>query len=183
MGMSAIDFAAMLAHEKKRARAKSGAASTPRKQTRATGATGGGAAHTDAEGVGAHGIWGDQCRPTLLDVTSDHNAVTSRVRYCDAFLSGHEQAAVIAAIDGHGAEEWLQLPKRRLLNLGGVPHPSGMIAEELPCWLGDGEDCAAHMLARLQDLGVFKKDSPPDQVGVVPMPSPSPCLLHSLSRR
>ena len=41
--------------------------------------------------------------------------------------------------------------------VSGVPHPSGMIAEELPSWLN------APVLARLLDLEVFES-GPPDQV-------------------
>eukprot|EP00928_Gymnodinium_smaydae_P050379 TRINITY_DN3393_c0_g1_i1.p2 TRINITY_DN3393_c0_g1~~TRINITY_DN3393_c0_g1_i1.p2 ORF type:complete len:224 (-),score=37.00 TRINITY_DN3393_c0_g1_i1:252-923(-) len=53
----------------------------------------------------------------------------------------------------------LALPKRRLLNLGGVPHPDGMIAEALPEWL-----LTSPALARLRDAGVFPAGMEPNQV-------------------
>ena len=31
--------------------------------------------------------------------------------------------------------KWTQLLNRRLINYGGVPHPNGMLAEEIPEWL------------------------------------------------
>nr|XP_054758427.1 alpha-ketoglutarate-dependent dioxygenase alkB homolog 6-like isoform X2 [Lytechinus pictus] len=44
--------------------------------------------------------------------------------------------------------KWTQLSNRRLQNWGGLPHPKGMIAEEVPKWL----DVYANKIA---ELGVF----------------------------
>ena len=72
--------------------------------------------------------------------------------YCDDFVSASEEASLLAAAAAAGADGdaeacWATLPRRRLLSLGGVPHPSGMIAAALPAWL-------APVTARLRDGGV-----------------------------
>lgn len=72
----------------------------------------------------------------------------ARLRYQRAFLTPAEQDAFQAActppplagpVGSSSAarrhRQWLTLPKRTLLLLGGVPHPSGMIAEPLPAWV------------------------------------------------
>lgn len=38
-------------------------------------------------------------------------------------------------VDNTPKPKWTQLSNRRVINYGGVPHPNGMIAEELPEWL------------------------------------------------
>ena len=45
------------------------------------------------------------------------------ISYCGGFLSPQEQAALTSAIDAIPQRDWALLPKRRLLNLGGVPFP------------------------------------------------------------
>lgn len=40
---------------------------------------------------------------------------------------------------GGGGGEWKDLNKRRLQIHGGTPHPSGMVEEELPAFLQEGE--------------------------------------------
>lgn len=40
-------------------------------------------------------------------------------------------------VDNAPKPKWTQLSNRRVINYGGVPHPNGMIAEELPKWLKD----------------------------------------------
>ena len=52
---------------------------------------------------------------------------------------------------------WAALTNRRLLNCGGVPHPSGMYGEALPEWF-------ASVSERLVTTGVFDTSSPPNQV-------------------
>lgn len=155
--MPAIDFAAIMAHEKKRAK------ELVTRGARASGAAGDQSSDPGSALVGgptAAPIWVGRARPQLDDVSGQG---ISRIRFCPDFLTAQEQMAVVAAITSqHAKEEWLQLPARRLLNLGGVPHPSGMIAEELPPWL-DTHD-GVRVLARLSDLGVFDEASMPDQV-------------------
>ncbi len=52
---------------------------------------------------------------------------------------------------------WRALPRRRLGNYGGVPHPGGLLEEALPPWL-------ARLVAKLVARGVFPADAPPNQV-------------------
>jgi hypothetical protein len=60
--------------------------------------------------------------PTLVDLGRG-------IRYCNTFLSTDEAAALVVAIDAYPTGAWCHLTKRRLLNLGGVPHPSGSWSE------------------------------------------------------
>lgn len=80
------------------------------------------------------------------------------ISYCGGFLSPQEQAALTSAIDAIPQRDWALLPKRRLLNLGGVPHPSGAWAEPLP------QPIAACVAAKLAALGAFPSEAPADQV-------------------
>ena len=57
----------------------------------------------------------------------------SGLSFVGCFLDRAESARLLAAIDSSfETSDWAQLPKRRLLNLGGVPHPSGSWSERLP---------------------------------------------------
>lgn len=76
------------------------------------------------------------------------------VWYCDAFLDAEESAHLEKAIrTQHQPSEWLVLTKRRLLNLGGTPHPDGMLAESLPQWMQS-------VLDRLAKVEVFSEGAP-----------------------
>ena len=78
----------------------------------------------------------------------------STLRYCDEFLSPDEAAALHTAIRAEHAErEWLTLPRRKLLMLGGVPHPNGLLAEELPRWF------QTRVLHRLRTMGIFAQST------------------------
>lgn len=44
---------------------------------------------------------------------------------------------IISQVDNTPKPKWTQLSNRRVINYGGVPHPNGMIAEEIPKWLKD----------------------------------------------
>mmetsp|Transcript_129797 Transcript_129797/g.323483 ORF Transcript_129797/g.323483 Transcript_129797/m.323483 type:complete len:299 (+) Transcript_129797:3-899(+) len=80
----------------------------------------------------------------------------SSVWYCDTFLTDSEAATLEQAIRSqHRPAEWIPLAKRRLLNLGGVPHPDGMLGEELPAWMQP-------VLQRLEVVNAFP-DGPPNQ--------------------
>lgn len=78
--------------------------------------------------------------------------------YANAFLSRAEAASLTAVIDAFPASAWATLTKRRLLNLGGVPHPSGSWAEALPLPL------VSAVAPRLAALGVFPAAAPFDQI-------------------
>lgn len=77
------------------------------------------------------------------------------IRYCDAFLSAAEASELVEAIDEQPLGAWHSLTQRRLLNLGGVPHPSGSWSEPLP------EPITGLVTSRLVAMGVF--DDTPNQ--------------------
>lgn len=52
------------------------------------------------------------------------------------------------AVDKTPRPRWTQLSNRRLINYGGVPHPKGMIAEDIPVWLH-------HYVERINQLNVY----------------------------
>ncbi len=55
--------------------------------------------------------------------------------YIPNFLTAERETYLLGQIDRTPKVRWTQLKNRRLMNLGGVPHPKGMIAEPLPTWL------------------------------------------------
>lgn len=57
------------------------------------------------------------------------------LRFDATFLSAEEAAAIETGLANVPPAEWSCLPKRRLLVLGGVPHPGGMISEPLPSFI------------------------------------------------
>ncbi|XP_053691366.1 alpha-ketoglutarate-dependent dioxygenase alkB homolog 6 [Sabethes cyaneus] len=57
------------------------------------------------------------------------------VYYIPDFITPHEESVVLSMITKTPKPRWTQLSHRRLINYGGVPHPKGMIAEEIPAWL------------------------------------------------
>lgn len=59
------------------------------------------------------------------------------VYYISSFLSRQDEEMILANVDNTPKPKWTQLSNRRVINYGGVPHPNGMIAEELPKWLKD----------------------------------------------
>ena len=93
--------------------------------------------------------------PTLTTLsTAAPSFGASTLRYCDEFLSPAEAAALHTAIRAEHAErEWLTLPRRKLLMLGGVPHPNGLLAEELPRWF------QTRVLHRLRTMGIFAQST------------------------
>lgn len=133
----ALDFRAMMEHERRKQREE-------RAKAARDAAARDAAAETEEEPKHLHSL---------------EAAGISGIQYCDAFLDDEESTALVDAIrSGHRNHEWLGLTKRKLLNLGGVPHPEGMIAEELPQWLN------ILVMRRLEALGIFSQDNPPNQV-------------------
>mmetsp|Transcript_42274 Transcript_42274/g.75698 ORF Transcript_42274/g.75698 Transcript_42274/m.75698 type:complete len:369 (-) Transcript_42274:80-1186(-) len=133
--MAALDFAALLSHERQRRKTKKAAVK-----------------QVESEVLGLH-------RPAPSLALLDREGAPSTLKYCNNFLSTDEANHLEAIIrKEHGKGEWLTLPKRKLLNLGGVPHPDGMIAEELPAWVRE------MLVPRLQAVGAFPADVLPDQV-------------------
>ncbi|XP_039952858.1 alpha-ketoglutarate-dependent dioxygenase alkB homolog 6 [Bactrocera neohumeralis] len=55
--------------------------------------------------------------------------------YIPNFITSEEEKRILSQISRAPKPKWTQLLNRRLINYGGVPHPNGMIAEEIPKWL------------------------------------------------
>ncbi|XP_055638812.1 alpha-ketoglutarate-dependent dioxygenase alkB homolog 6 [Toxorhynchites rutilus septentrionalis] len=55
--------------------------------------------------------------------------------YIPNFLTLQEEKLILSMIVKTPKPRWTQLSNRRLINYGGVPHPKGMITEEIPTWL------------------------------------------------
>ncbi|XP_041468463.1 alpha-ketoglutarate-dependent dioxygenase alkB homolog 6-like isoform X1 [Lytechinus variegatus] len=70
------------------------------------------------------------------------------VYYIPNFVTEEEGKYLLNQVYTAPKPKWTQLSNRRLQNWGGLPHPKGMIAEELPKWL----DVYANKIA---GLGVF----------------------------
>jgi alkylated DNA repair dioxygenase AlkB len=83
------------------------------------------------------------------------NNLESGMAYCSNFISEKEETELINDIGKMPPSQWVSLKQRALLNLGGVPHPSGSWSEDLP-------DFIQPLCERLVHLGMFK--SCPNQV-------------------
>ncbi|XP_310425.4 alpha-ketoglutarate-dependent dioxygenase alkB homolog 6 [Anopheles gambiae] len=70
------------------------------------------------------------------------------IYYLPDFITKEEECAIIQAVDKTPRPRWTQLSNRRLINYGGVPHPKGMIAEDIPVWLH-------HYVERINQLNVY----------------------------
>lgn len=75
-----------------------------------------------------------QCPPTAI--------------YIPNFITSEEEARILKQIENSPKPKWTQLMNRRLLNYGGIPHPKGMISEEIPEWLQLYVD-------KINNMGVF----------------------------
>ncbi|CAM9410200.1 unnamed protein product, partial [Scytosiphon promiscuus] len=107
-------------------------------------------------------------RRTRIDLDGNHRVASTGqgrgidgIFYVPEFVTRAEGRALEKATrsggGGGGAGEWKDLHKRRLQIHGGIPHPSGMVEEDLPVFLQ--EVCDA-----LVDAGVFPENSPPNHV-------------------
>ncbi|KAJ8678972.1 hypothetical protein QAD02_014759 [Eretmocerus hayati] len=81
----------------------------------------------------------------------------ARVNYIPNFITREEEQDIIQKVNSAPLPKWTQLSHRRLQNWGGVPHPKGMIAEEIPKWLQT-------QINKIESLGVFEKDKTPNHV-------------------
>lgn len=52
--------------------------------------------------------------------------------YIPNFITEEEEKQIIKHVNNVPQPKWTQLSHRRLQNWGGIPHPKGMIAEEIP---------------------------------------------------
>jgi len=74
------------------------------------------------------------------------------VYYVPDFITQAEEEGLLRQVAASPAPRWTQLSNRRLQNLGGVPHPKGMLAERLPAWL-------APLVARVTAAGLLEGKS------------------------
>uniref|UniRef100_A0A182T917 Alpha-ketoglutarate-dependent dioxygenase AlkB-like domain-containing protein n=1 Tax=Anopheles maculatus TaxID=74869 RepID=A0A182T917_9DIPT len=72
------------------------------------------------------------------------------VYYVPDFITKEEECSIMQAIDRTPKPRWTQLSNRRLINYGGVPHPKGMIAEDIPAWL-------TRYVDRINQLNVYEE--------------------------
>lgn len=54
------------------------------------------------------------------------------INYIPNFITEEEEKEILLKINSVPIPKWTQLSHRRLQNWGGIPHPKGMIAEEIP---------------------------------------------------
>ncbi|XP_076167515.1 putative RNA/DNA demethylase ALKBH6 [Ptiloglossa arizonensis] len=83
--------------------------------------------------------------------------VPNSVAYIPNFITKEEEAEIIKQINYVPLPKWTQLSHRRLQNWGGIPHPNGMIAEEIPTWL-------RKYINKVSSCNVFEKEKLPNHV-------------------
>ena len=94
----------------------------------------------------------------------EHFAVGARhccrdVYYVPDFVTRAEEHSLLQCISsatGGAKSDWVQLAQRRLQTWGGIPHPSGIVPDELPHWL-----YALSQAVRCAAPALFS-DAPPD---------------------
>lgn len=75
------------------------------------------------------------------------------VFYIPDFITEAEEKLLYDKVYSAPKPKWVQLSHRRLQNWGGLPHPKGMVQEDLPQWLTD-------VSAKVASLGVFGERLP-----------------------
>ncbi|XP_054710568.1 alpha-ketoglutarate-dependent dioxygenase alkB homolog 6-like [Uloborus diversus] len=73
--------------------------------------------------------------------------------YIPNFISSSEENFLLEKIYSAPKPKWKTLSNRRLQNWGGLPHPKGMIQEELPKWL-------CNVIDKISDLNIFGEKVP-----------------------
>ncbi|XP_037810687.1 alpha-ketoglutarate-dependent dioxygenase alkB homolog 6 [Lucilia sericata] len=71
------------------------------------------------------------------------------VMYIPNFITSEEEQRILSYIEKTPKPKWTQLLNRRLVNYGGIPHPKGMLAEEIPEWLQTYVD-------KINNLSIFE---------------------------
>lgn len=71
--------------------------------------------------------------------------------YIPNFITFEEEERILEQIEKTPKPKWTQLLNRRLINYGGIPHPNGMISEEIPSWLQAYVD-------KINNLGIFESE-------------------------
>ncbi|XP_011642927.1 alpha-ketoglutarate-dependent dioxygenase alkB homolog 6 isoform X1 [Pogonomyrmex barbatus] len=105
-----------------------------------------------------------------------HNAIVSQISdtayYIPNFITEDEEKQIIKCVNSVPQPKWTQLSHRRLQNWGGVPHPKGMIAEEIPGWLQKYID-------KVAALNAFEKGVLPNHVLINEYLSGQGIMAHS----
>lgn len=70
------------------------------------------------------------------------------VHYIPNFISAAEEAFILRKVYEVPKPKWTCLKNRRLQDYGGIPHPKGMITEDMPSWLSSYID-------KINELGIF----------------------------
>ncbi|KFM74967.1 putative alpha-ketoglutarate-dependent dioxygenase ABH6, partial [Stegodyphus mimosarum] len=73
--------------------------------------------------------------------------------YIPHFITPAEESYLLEKVYASPKPKWKILSNRRLQNWGGLPHPKGMIEEELPEWLKD-------YTKKVKDLDIFEDKVP-----------------------
>ncbi|XP_066964140.1 alpha-ketoglutarate-dependent dioxygenase alkB homolog 6 isoform X1 [Macrobrachium rosenbergii] len=73
--------------------------------------------------------------------------------YIPNFITEEEEKQLLGNIYSSPKPKWKELSHRRLQNWGGLPHPKGMVAEDIPLWLQEQMD-------KISSLNVFGKHKP-----------------------
>eukprot|EP00929_Paragymnodinium_shiwhaense_P078248 TRINITY_DN40522_c0_g1_i1.p1 TRINITY_DN40522_c0_g1~~TRINITY_DN40522_c0_g1_i1.p1 ORF type:complete len:321 (-),score=70.45 TRINITY_DN40522_c0_g1_i1:275-1237(-) len=107
--MSALDFAALLREEKRKA------AASKVEQTKANAAAG--------------ELWRKRPEVRLEKYVLDCGV--PKVWYIPDYVTAEEEAQLLGWVDSDSGR-WTQLAQRRLQTWGGTPHPSGIVKEALP---------------------------------------------------
>ncbi|XP_046434653.1 alpha-ketoglutarate-dependent dioxygenase alkB homolog 6 [Neodiprion fabricii] len=79
------------------------------------------------------------------------------VRYIPNFITPEGEIEIIKRVNNSPLPKWTQLSHRRLQNWGGIPHPKGMIAEEIPAWL-------TKYVGKISGLQIFPETKLPNHV-------------------
>ncbi|ESP02873.1 hypothetical protein LOTGIDRAFT_156824 [Lottia gigantea] len=61
--------------------------------------------------------------------------IPDTIIYIPNFISQEEEQKLIDHVYSAPKPKWTHLSNRRLQNWGGLPHPKGMVAEDIPQWL------------------------------------------------
>ncbi|KAK6181298.1 hypothetical protein SNE40_009181 [Patella caerulea] len=79
--------------------------------------------------------------------------IPDTILYIPNFISEQEEKDLLDHVYSAPKPKWTHLSNRRLQNWGGLPHPKGMVAENIPQWLKIYTE-------RIAKLGIFAGQTP-----------------------
>ncbi|KAK2588763.1 hypothetical protein KPH14_001643 [Odynerus spinipes] len=83
--------------------------------------------------------------------------IPESAQYIPNFITEEEEREIIKNVNSVPLPKWTQLSHRRLQNWGGIPHPKGMIAEQIPNWLNT-------YISKVTSLNIFEAEKQPNHV-------------------